>query len=131
MDKLISFLLAIQSFNKDIHYSCGGDTFYSDHLLVDKFSFDYIDDIKEVCLLGKGVRPKDAISYFEQAITLIPTKTIDTNKNFVLLQELVGSALEHIENMVGLSKADENLIGAIAQDLQQYYGLLNLRNEHE
>ena len=43
--KLISYILAIQNLNKDIHYSCGGSNFYSDHLLVDKFSFDYIDDI--------------------------------------------------------------------------------------
>ena len=50
---------------------------------------------------------------------------------FVLLQKLIGDTLVHIETLDGLSKADENLIGAIAQDLQQYYGLLNLRIEND
>lgn len=131
MDRLISLLLAIQNFNKDIHYSCAGKNFYSDHLLVDKFSFDYIDDLKEVCLLGKGIAPKDSKSYLENAIDLIPVKSLDTNTNFTLLQKLVGDTLVHIETLDGLSKADENLIGAIAQDLQQYYGLLNLRIEND
>ena len=128
MHKLISYIIAIQNFNKDIHYSVKGNNMYADHLLVDKFSFDYIDDLKEVSLLGNGIEPLDSKKYLKTAIDLIPTKDNDTNKNFVLLQNLVADCLRHIQNMGELTKADENLIGSISQDMQQYYGLLNLRN---
>ena len=70
INKLISLLLAIYNYAKDIHYNCPGESFYSNHLLAD--------------------------------------------------------ALKHIQKINGTSKADENLLGAIAQDIQNNLGLLNI-----
>ena len=52
---------------------------------------------------------------------LIP-ETVD----FRLMHELMLNCLQEIEGIEGVSKGDENLIGAIAQDLQNNVGLLNI-----
>ena len=53
----------------------------------------------------------------------------DDIENFNLLDSIVLTAMMNINLMQDLSKADENVIGGIAQDLQQYKGLINLQIE--
>lgn len=131
IDNLIVNLMVIQNFSKDIHYTCHGDAFYSKHLLVDKFNFDEaIDLLKECCLLGNGDRPLTSKEYLGRAFNLIPSPEVKTDKeNFAELNSLIFETLGLIDNMQDLSKADENVIGGIAQDLQQYKGLVNLQVE--
>jgi DNA-binding ferritin-like protein len=131
IDNLIVNLMVIQNFSKDIHYTCHGDAFYSKHLLVDKFNFDEaIDLLKECCLLGNGDRPKSSKEYMKQASEyLIIAHEDDDKENFKTLSALLFKTLGLIDNMQDLSKADENVIGGIAQDLQQYKGLINLQVE--
>lgn len=128
-DNLIVELMTIQNFSKDIHYTCHGDAFYSKHLLVDKFNFDdAIDLIKECCLLGNGDRPLASVEYMQKSIAIIPIpQESDDRENFKTLNALIFKALNLIDSMQELSKADENVIGGIAQDLQQYKGLINLQ----
>lgn len=128
-DSLIVSLIAIQEFSKDIHYTCHGDSFFSKHLLVDKFNFyEAIDLIKETCLLGNGDRPLASIEYLKNAAgRLIAPKENDDKANFEFLCDLVYNTLEQIDSIEGLNKADENVIGGIAQKLQQYKGLINLQ----
>lgn len=128
-DNLIVELMTIQNFSKDIHYTCHGDAFYSKHLLVDKFNFDdAIDLIKETCLLGNGDRPLASVEYMQKAVAIIPIpQESDDRENFKTLNALIFKALNLIDSMQDLSKADENVIGGIAQDLQQYKGLINLQ----
>ena len=128
-DNLIVELTAIQNFSKDIHYTCHGDAFYSKHLLVDKFNFDEaIDLVKETCLLGNGDRPLSSVEYMQKSVAIIPIpQESDDKENFKTLNALIFKALNLIDNMQDLSKADENVIGGIAQDLQQYKGLINLQ----
>lgn len=131
LNKLITQLTVIKEFSKDIHYTCHGESFYAKHLLVDKFNFnDSIDLIKECCLLGHGVRPLASKEYLQQASTILelPEEHNDRH-NFQILQKYIESALNIINELQNLPKADENVIGGIAQDLQQYYGLLNLQVE--
>lgn len=131
IDNLIVALIAIKEFSKDIHYTAHGEAFYSKHLLADKFNFDgSIDILKECSLLGNGIRPLASVEYLQRAINLlsIPEENND-KKNFETLGALLDKALKLISEMSGLSKADENIIGTIAQDLQQYKGLLNLQVE--
>ena len=131
IDNLIVCLIAIKEFSKDIHYTAHGEAFYAKHLLVDKFNFDEsIDLLKECCLLGNDERPLASVEYLQRAINLlvIPEENND-KKNFETLGELISRALQLIQNMQDLTKADENVVGGIAQDLQQYKGLINLQIE--
>lgn len=131
LDNLIVALIAIKEFSKDIHYTCHAEAFYSKHLLVDKFNFDEsLDLIKECCLLGNGIRPLASVEYLQRAINqlAIPEEKND-KKNFETLDNMISECLIKIEAMQHLTKADENVIGGIAQDLQQYKGLINLQVE--
>lgn len=131
IDNLIVHLIAVKEFSKDIHYTCHGQAFYAKHLLVDKFEFDNnIDLLKECCLLGNDERPLSSKSYLEQANKLIPEiAEKDDKQNFSKLYDLINSTLINISLIEHLEKADENVIGSIAQDLQQYKGLINLQIE--
>lgn len=131
IDNLIVSLIAIDNFSKDIHYTAHGSAFYAKHLFADKFNFDEsIDLLKECCLLGKDERPLASVDYLQRAINLlaIPEENND-KKNFETLGDLIIRALQQIQDMQDLTKADENVIGGIAQDLQQYKGLINLQIE--
>jgi DNA-binding ferritin-like protein len=124
IDNLICYLLAIANYAKDIHYNCGGASFYGQHLLADRFVdnlYDYIDQLKEICLLGHGIKPAHSSQYLRRGADLIP-ETVD----FRLIKELMLNALQDIENVEGVSKGDENLLGAIAQDIQNNVGLINI-----
>lgn len=130
MDKinlLIEYLIAIQSYSKDIHYNAKGDAFYSKHLLADRIQenlYDYIDQIKEVCFLAANKEPLPSGEYLSRATSFIPEITEDDKENFKLMENLLTVALENIEKVKDLTKGEENLIGAIAQDLQTSLGLV-------
>ena len=131
INQLIILLTVIKEFSKDIHYSCHGESFYGKHLLVDHFDFnDSIDLVKECILLGHGIRPLASKEYLLRASNiLVPPEEHNDKKNFEILQDYLQEALHLIQSLTELSKADENVIGGIAQYLQQYYGLLNLQVE--
>lgn len=125
VNKLIFLLLAIKEYSKYIHYSAKGDEFYAVHKLMDFIieNYDgYIDEIKEVCLLGNGIIPAE--DYLRQAALLVPAKSTDTKENLKKLIQLIKNTRNCINGIEELDKADENLLGAIDQDLKQKYGLL-------
>lgn len=133
MNELIAYLVAIRGYAKNIHYTVHGDSFYSKHLFADLISEpidDYIDSIKEICLLGKlpeGERPLETSEYDKLAKKFYPAlKTTDDAQNFNNIQSLLLQALNYIETLKDLSKGEENLIGTIAEHLQKMNGLLNL-----
>ena len=128
INNLIVALLAIANFAKDIHYNCKGDAFYSKHLLADRIQSDlygYIDDIKEVFFLAIGNGLKESKQYLTEAAALIPDITGSDKADFISLKTLILQTLNDIEKINNLTKGEENLIGAIAQSLQQSLGLLN------
>lgn len=129
IDDLIVNLMIVQEFSKDIHYTCHGEGFFAKHLLVDKFNFgEDIDLLKECCLLGNGDRPLASKEYLEKACLKLIVPHKDNDKaNFCLLADLLFDTLNRIDGIQELSKADENVIGNIAQKLQQYKGLVNLQ----
>lgn len=123
-DNLIVHLLAIANYAKDIHYNCSGPNFYGDHLFADRFIgniYEYIDQIKEICLLGHNFKPLHSSIYLNQASEIIPQ-----GADFKLIRTLMVDALIIIEQMRDISRGDENLIGAIAQDIQNNIGLINI-----
>ena len=129
INNLIIALIVIKEFSKDIHYTTHGEAFFAKHLLVDKFNFDeYIDTLKECSLLGENITPKSSKFYLNAAQDLLVEPNHNDDKaNFEILNKYLEETLEAIKEMSNLTKADENIVGTIAQDLQQYKGLINLQ----
>lgn len=127
-NKLICYLLALANFAKDIHYSCHGDAFYGKHEFADRLADgedNYIDQIKEICILGNDEEPLPSGEYLSRATSLIPLKSDKDRENFFSMKALMLNALTHLEEMDGMTRGEENLIGNIAQDIQQNLGLVN------
>lgn len=127
INKLIAQLIAICNYAKDIHYNAKNDAFYSKHLLADRIQdniSEYIDQIKEVCFLGNDVETLPSAEYLLKATSFIPAIQEDDKANFKSLEMLIVSTLATIEGLEG-TKGEENLYGAIAQDLQNSLGLIN------
>lgn len=126
---LICYLTAIYQYSKSVHYDVKGEAFYGKHLFNDRIADnmnDYVDLIKEVVFLGHATMPPTAGQVLEGALPLLPQMTDNDQQNFINLYNLIFDALEHIEklNKEPLSVGDVNLLGGIAQDLQQNLGLL-------
>lgn len=124
IDILITQLMAIENYAKDIHYNCSGADFYGKHLFADRCAENmsgYIDQLKEVCLLGCGIKPLPSILYLRRASDLVPN-----GASFKMLREIMIDTLVNIDNLTELKKGDENLLGTIAQNIQNNVGLLNI-----
>ena len=124
IDNLIDYLMTISSYAKDIHYNCSGENFYGNHLFADRINDnlnEFIDQLKEICLLGHNIKPLNSSEYLKRASESVP-KDI----SFSLMSELMLNTLSLIETIEDISKGDENLIGAIAQDIQNNIGLINI-----
>lgn len=129
INSLICYLLAICNFCKDIHYNCKGEAFYGKHLLADRVQeniSEYIDQIKEICILGNDEKTLSSKDYLQKTIPLIPEIKESDKDNFESLKTLLIQTLSAIEQAEG-TKGEENLYGAIAQDLQNSLGLINLQ----
>lgn len=116
--------MAITNYAKDIHYNCTGANFYGNHLFADRFTDkmdEYIDLLKEVCLLGHGFKTLHSSIYLARAVQIIPQ-----GADFKIIRDVMLNCLQEIETIDGISKGDENLIGAIAQDIQNNVGLINI-----
>lgn len=130
INKLICFLLAIENFAKDIHYTCHGEAFYSKHLLVDRIHDGlaaYQDELKETYILGNGLTPGSSAFYLRGAIDLIPDVTIEDKQNFSNMQFLITDTLQHIDGIKNLTNGEQSLVDDIAKNLQQKLGLVNLQ----
>lgn len=127
INKLIAQLIAICSFCKDIHYNAKGDAFYGKHLLADRVQEninDYIDQIKEISILGNDEKTLPSGEYLLKATSFIPPIENDDKKNFKSLEKILINTLSLIEQMEGTT-GEINLYGNIAQDLQNSLGLIN------
>lgn len=116
--------MAIERYAKDLHYDCIGPNFYSDHEFADRFTInieDYLDQLKEVSLLGNGYKPLRSSVYMHLAADLIPVKP-----SFRGMRVLMIDALGVIDDITTLRRGDEDLIGSIARNIQNNVGLLNI-----
>lgn len=135
INKLICYLLAIANFAKDIHYSCKGEAFYGKHLLADRIQdrlYDFIDSIKETCLLGNEVLPLPSGEYLVRTMNLLPPVDADDKKNFQAMQKLLIDCLVLMQEMLketDTPRAEVSLVDGIAQDLQGKLGLVNRQIE--
>ena len=130
INTLIEYLIAIQNYSKDLHYNCKGEAFYSKHLLADRIQenlSEYMDQLKEIFFLASDKQPLPSGEYLSRATSLIPGISREDKANFISMQNLIVVTLQHIETIKDLTKGEENLIGNIAQDLQNSLGLINLQ----
>jgi len=132
INELISYLIAIKEFSKDIHYTCHSQSFYGKHLLADRVQEEidgFIDELKETALLGADERPLQSKEYLQRAITLIPDILLkDDKQNFIELHNLIIKTLDLIQG-VEANRATNALLDNIASNLQQSKGLINLQIE--
>lgn len=130
-NQLVIYLIAIQNFAKDIHYSVNGEAFYGQHLFADRIFEpldNYIDSIKEDCLLFEKIYPLSSKEYLAQASLIVPERLEDTAQNWLSMRELHIKTLNFIESIKNdLTVGEANLIGNIAETLNQNLGLLNLQ----
>lgn len=123
-NQLIVLLMAIEGKAKDIHYTCSGANFYGNHLFADRIADgidDFIDSIKETCILGHGEKPLIAADYYIGA-----GHKLYSGVTFETLLELIIECLDHIEKMKNLSRGDNKLLDDIAGKLQNDKGLLEI-----
>lgn len=125
MNKLIYLLMAIHGKAKDIHYNCSGDNFYGNHLFADRIADgldEYIDQIKETCILGHGKKPLEATTYFTEA-----SKWLNgLGNDFSDVLHLIVECLAQIERIQGISRGDSKLLDDIAGKLQNDKGLIHI-----
>lgn len=125
MDKyniLIVYLMVIKGYAKDLHYNIAD---YSIHLFADRVNEgldDFIDEIKENCLLAKGNKVLRTYEYYQKASnTLVTDKISLETLKYTILDILV-----EIENIKDLSIGDGDLLGRIGNKLQNDLGILNI-----
>lgn len=125
---LLALLWALKFSASDLHYLAQKDNFYGDHKFADELREninEWIDKINEICFLGE----KENAPYSKDIILLakdfIPPMQEDVTNQFKNVGELVKDILVYIQKMSDkTSTGEQNLIGGIAQDLQQRYGLI-------
>lgn len=129
--KLISICMAIRGYAKDIHYSAQGNNMYGEHIFADVVESpdnDILDELKEVRFLGRNYRVPESSFLMQESIKYYPAKTNDDSQNWSFLRSLIAQAMFIIEQISQQATAGEaNIIGAIAQELQNNIGLINLR----
>lgn len=132
-NQLVIYLVAIQYFAKDIHYSVEGESFYGQHLFADRI-YDpldgFIDSVKENCILFEKSLPLSGKEYLAQASLIIPERVPESVQNWLSMRELHIKTLNFIESIKDdLTVGEANLIGNIAETLNNNLGLLNLQCE--
>ena len=124
-DKLIVLLMAIEGKAKDIHYTCSGSNFYGNHLFADRIADgidDFIDEIKETCILGHGKQPLFASEYYAMAAAMV-----DKTASFQSMAALILNTLIHIENIKkDVARGDSKILDDVASKLQNAKGLLHI-----
>lgn len=121
INDLIIHLVAIKGYAKDVHYNSKS---YGDHLLADRIQKpidDFMDDLKENSLLGRGQKVKESRYYNIKGGEITPKFNYWSGMQDILIKTL--RLCEDIQNM---SIGDENLVGEIAQHLQTMYGLVTM-----
>lgn len=128
MRDLIIILESVRQTCKDWHYNAKGLSFYSNHLLADRIGEPcaaFIDSLKEVCFLGNE---KDAPSSVEINANLQNILPTDMSEQFLInaVFNLLTIGMYTIEEAIKqeLKQGELNLLGSIAEHLQQSKGLL-------
>ena len=127
---LISMLIAICNYAKDLHYNVKGSAFYSKHIFADLLLDgldEACDDLRENVLLGNGVEPLHSSKYLRAAAELVPPITPDDRINFVMMKALIDMVRGMIKDMEAPSRGANSLLDSIGEHMDKMSGLLFLQ----
>ena len=127
---LVSLLIAVSNYAKDIHYNVKGSAFYSKHIFADLILDgldDACDDIRENVLLGNGVEPLHSSKYLRAAAELVPPIAPDDRTNFVMMKALIDRIRVMIKDMEAPSRGANSLLDSIGEHMDKMAGLLFLQ----
>lgn len=126
---ILVMLKVIKGTSKDLHYTAQGLMFLTVHELADKIGEgldDYIDDLIEVGWLGAGLEAPTAQSIHEAAARALKAERLTKTELLMRLRFLNQSLLEQLDQCSnGAAAGVANLLGGIAQDIQQRTGFLD------
>lgn len=123
---LIVALEKVRIVAKQLHYRLSGEAFYANHKLMDRVQkpmMEFIDSLKEVCYLGHGsLPPTEQEIYSEVVDELVGEYDMQSMAN------VLNTAVAYCEEATraeGIQQGDLNLIGNIAETLQNSLGLVS------
>lgn len=129
MFDILVALKVIKGTSKDLHYAAQGLVFLPIHELADKLGDgldDYIDDLIEVGWLGAGLEAPTAQSIHEAAARTLKAERLSQTELLMRLRFLNQSLLDLLDQCSnGAAAGAANLLGGIAQDIQQRVGFLD------
>lgn len=122
INEIISYIVAIMSFAKDIHYNNVG---YASHLLADRVveGIDVTDDIKEQMIIAEKQMPLPSKEYLKKAAELIPDIKEDNRENWLSLIDLFEDLRVFVEE-VKANKGGNALMDNLAQAINTSRALL-------
>ena len=131
MEKIIIYLEAIKGLAKDLHYETKGSAFYGNHLLMDRIHDhldDYQDEIKENYFMYNEKSVPTHKTIIQNTIEMLPADDLDTQAKMGILNELIKTAIYHIEQTIkddkNLDAGDSDLLGRISSTLKNDSALL-------
>lgn len=131
MEKIIIYLEAIKGLAKDLHYETKGSAFYGNHLLMDRIHdhlSDYQDEIKENYFMYNEKSVPTHKTIIQNTIEMLPADDLDTQAKMGILNELIKTAIYHIEQTIkddkNLDAGDSDLLGRISTTLKNDSALL-------
>lgn len=131
MEKILVYLETIKGLSKDLHYEVKGNSFYANHLLMDRIHDnldDYEDEIKENYFMYNEKPVPTHKSIMAQSIEMMPADDAETISKMSTLAELIKTAVYQIEQTLKdetLDAGDNDLLGRISSTLKNDFALLN------
>lgn len=130
--ELIAYLVAIENFCKDIHYT---NVFYEDHLLADRIHdgiSTHIDNIKEQIILAAQELPLSSKDYLKRAMEIIPDiNSKDNKENWISLLKLIIETREFLNKIKVTDRGANALLDNIAQDLNTDTALIFIQTRRK
>ena len=110
---------------KQLHYTESGETFYGNHLLMDRIAehlSDFEDEIIESCILADGENPPILADLYSEIASKTPK---NPSKND--LKDLMLTTIYLVDEMAKKDRfqGDFDLLGRISNNLRNSLGLLN------
>lgn len=129
MERLIIYLTAIAGLAKDLHYTLSGESFYGNHLLMDRIQddlYEFVDEIKENYFMYLGIKVPSAREIFLKSAELLEKpKTVSEKKRTLL--EYMKDAIYLCDEESKKEKydcGDSDLLGRIASKMKNNVALL-------
>ena len=122
---LISYLIALANFAKDIHYNCKS---FGTHLFVDDVIYDdlyeYTDTIRESVIMAAHQLPRSSQQYLMAASAMIPPiNREDMKANLDMLMGLIEFGSLLVSGFEGATRGQNALLDDIAGHLDKANGL--------